>query len=210
MADKNTIKQIVPRLLNQTIQYGAKGIQNCSEYGQLFRSSTKMDFYLLAREGNRNLAIKHHILACCNRSLTERFSLIIIGRRTCPRAFGEKNGTQLGFGYQANSRAWSSWVLFFNLIVRFNAHSLKVAGRRALSILNNFTAHSNTEFLPVLLNVTVRFLPSQTTSHIQPCDAGLITCLKSLYMRKLLMHFLDQKNFNVKDIYESVILTAIK
>ena len=41
-----------------------------------------------------------------------------------------------------------------------------------------------------LSNVKLAFFPPNTTSHLQPCDAGIIRTLKAHYRRRLLRHIL--------------------
>ncbi len=54
-----------------------------------------------------------------------------------------------------------------------------------------------------LSNVTLYFLPPNTTSHLEPCDAGIIKSIKSQYRRQLLnkvAHELDEyKEFKLPD-----------
>ena len=49
---------------------------------------------------------------------------------------------------------------------------MRIAGRRLILLLDNATSHSSEGLR--LTNVVVRFLPSNTTAHIQPLDVGII------------------------------------
>ena len=41
-------------------------------------------------------------------------------------------------------------------------------------------------------NVKMVFLPPNTTSHLQPCDAGIIAALKAHYRKRLMRHVLSE------------------
>ena len=43
-----------------------------------------------------------------------------------------------------------------------------------------------------LNNTTIKFLPPNTTSRLQPCDAGIIASFKAHYRRKFVRYLLEQ------------------
>ena len=58
----------------------------------------------------------------------------------------------------------------------------RIQKRHCLMIIDNCSSHPNP--LPVeLTNLTINFLPKNTTSHTQPYDAGIIRELKSINAR---------------------------
>ncbi|GMF57632.1 unnamed protein product [Phytophthora fragariaefolia] len=61
---------------------------------------------------------------------------------------------------------------------------MKAAGRHILLLLDNASSHELSDESGELSNVTVRKLPPNTTSHVQPMDAGVIATLKSGYNEK--------------------------
>ena len=52
-----------------------------------------------------------------------------------------------------------------------------------LLVMDNCPAHVPIDSLPELANVKVLYLPPNTTSRIQPCDAGIIRTLKAYYRK---------------------------
>ncbi|XP_070182988.1 tigger transposable element-derived protein 6-like [Littorina saxatilis] len=63
---------------------------------------------------------------------------------------------------------------------------MKAQGRRILMLVDNCSARP-----PVTLsNVKLHFLPPNTTSKLQPCDAGIIQTVKAHYRKRLLRHIL--------------------
>ena len=65
---------------------------------------------------------------------------------------------------------------------------MRVAGRHVILLVDNATSHS-AEGLR-LTHVVVKFLPPNTTAHIQPMDAGIIRNFKGFYRGLLVRYFL--------------------
>ena len=56
----------------------------------------------------------------------------------------------------------------------------------------------------------VTFLPPNTTSKLQPLDAGVIAYVKAMYRRRLLFRVFDNIDAGRKSIYHVDILTAMR
>ena len=52
------------------------------------------------------------ILFGCNADGSEKLPLFFIGKAAKPRCFRKKTGTELGFHYRNNKKAWMTMVLF--------------------------------------------------------------------------------------------------
>ena len=69
-------------------------------------------------------------------------------------------------------------------------------GRAVVLILDNCSAHIQTRDLAnhgiVLKNTKLLYLPPNTTSKIQPCDAGIIRNFKVYYRKRFNEHLLAQ------------------
>lgn len=63
------------------------------------------------------------------------------------------------------------------------------AGRSVLFFLDNCSAHHCEDI--ELKSIRLIFLPPNCTSHLQPCDMGIIKNFKDYYRRRLLTHLLD-------------------
>ena len=79
-------------------------------------------------------------------------------------------------------------LIFTDWIKSFN-RSMKLQNRKVLLLLDNAPSHivPSTD----LSNVEVHFLPPNTTSHIQPMDAGIINAFKAHYRRRQVNHLID-------------------
>ncbi|XP_062511839.1 tigger transposable element-derived protein 6-like [Corticium candelabrum] len=75
--------------------------------------------------------------------------------------------------------------LFENWLNKVNI-KMKSEERSILLFVDNCTAHPDV----VRSNVKLVFLPPNTTSKLQPCDAGIIQTVKTHYRKQLLRHVL--------------------
>ncbi|CAF0859881.1 unnamed protein product [Brachionus calyciflorus] len=74
-----------------------------------------------------------------------------------------------------------------------------LAHRKVCLLVDNASSHKPVE----LSNVTVKYLPPNMTSSIQPLDAGMIFSFKSHYKKKLVNWFLEQiEEFNTFELPE--------
>ena len=60
---------------------------------------------------------------------------------------------------------------------------MKQLDKKVILFIDNCPGHPEVNDLS---NVTVQYLPPQTTSHLQPCDQGIIQCFKRHYRQLLL------------------------
>nr|CCA18857.1 PREDICTED: similar to Tigger transposable elementderived protein 6 putative [Albugo laibachii Nc14] len=86
-------------------------------------------------------------------------------------------------------------------------------GRHLLLILDSASAHCTQT---LLINVEIDMLPPNTTSVLQPMDAGLISCLKECFRRKQGCHMfdvvgsvIDHEEKSAEDIYKVDVLQAM-
>ena len=87
-----------------------------------------------------------------------------------------------GIPYYTNPRAW--------LNTQVNKRLVKKE-RKILLLLDNVSSH-NPDLKDRFSNIRVIFLPKNTTSKLQPLDAGIIKNFKVHYRRLLLKHTLAQ------------------
>jgi len=62
--------------------------------------------------------------------------------------------------------------------------------KKILLLLDNAGVHGKEH--DSLSNVTVKYLPPNTTTHLQPLDAGIIASFKAHYRKLFLFHLIDQ------------------
>jgi hypothetical protein len=88
---------------------------------------------------------------------------------------------------------------FTSILSKFNKKLIKEE-RKVLLFLDNCSCHSeNLSFS----NIKIVFLPKNSTSVLQPCDAGIIKCIKGQYRTQLVKHliaYLDNEKNSVPAI----------
>ncbi len=133
---------------------------------------------------------------CYNADGSDKLPLLVIGKYENPRCFKNVNRDSFGCKYRSNPTAWMTQVIFLEWLIGFDAW---MAGRNVLLIMDNCNAHISLMQLAsvvTLYNTTVFYLPPNTTSKIQPCDAGIIRSFKAYYRRRfnrlLIQHLQDK------------------
>lgn len=165
-------------------------------------------FYDIARKkGNEG---SDYSASLRNADGSEKLELMFIGTALRPRAFKKKYGHELGLDYYANKKAWMTSALFFDWLRRFERYIQRIKGRKVILLLDDCSAHGRMETIPEMDNVRVMFLPPNTTSKVQPMDAGIIAAMKMKYRRYQMERALDMSETNVRDIYKLDVLTAMR
>ncbi|OAC98487.1 hypothetical protein MUCCIDRAFT_121797, partial [Mucor lusitanicus CBS 277.49] len=109
---------------------------------------------------------------------------IVIGRRKTPKAATRKPAlyrktTCIGqthyIEYHSNQTAWMTTEIFRKYIKRLNS-SFAYAKRNVAILLDNASVHKLKEEFS---NIKLIFLPANTTSKLQPLDAGIIANFKA-------------------------------
>jgi hypothetical protein len=147
-------------------------------------------------EGHKQNKERLTLVVCYNADGLDKLPFLVIGKYENPRCFKNVNRNSFGCKYQSNLKAWMTQVIFLEWLKRFDAW---MVGRNVLLIMDNCSAHiSLMQFASVvtLRNTTVFYVPPNTTSKIQPCDAGIIRSFKAYYwhcFNRLLIQCLQDK-----------------
>ncbi|KAK3088454.1 hypothetical protein FSP39_019393 [Pinctada imbricata] len=115
-------------------------------------------------------------------SLTgEKLKPLVIGKAARPRCFKNVNTSNLPVTWEHNRKSWMTSDIFQKWICDVN-DQMRRKKRKIIMFLDNATSHRDLK----LSHVKLEFLPSNTTSKLQPLDLGIIRATKAHY-RKLLM-----------------------
>ncbi|XP_022843299.1 ARS-binding protein 1-like [Olea europaea var. sylvestris] len=87
--------------------------------------------------------------------------------------------SNLNCKYRSNKKTWMTGLLFQDFVGWFDK---RMNGRKVLLIVDNCPVYP--KVVEGLRNVELFFLPPNTTSKIQPCDAGIIQAFKAHYRRR--------------------------
>lgn len=192
-------------------KYDRNDIFNASESALTFRKTPDKIFNsMCTNPAPHALEDRITILFCCNADGMEKAELMVIGTTCNPRSFGKQTGHDLGFNYRANSGAYMTSALFFEWLVRFDAHIARTPGRRVALLIDSCSAHGTTDTVPALTNVDIFFIPPNTKTTVQPCNAGIISTLKVRYRTVQLDRAMDLVDEDQTDIYRIEILTAMR
>ena len=103
----------------------------------------------------------------------EKLCPMIIGRSKKPRGYVQSESIL----YYANSKAWMTSVLFNEWLSLVNEYFSSV-GKQILLFVDNCSSHKVDKQYS---HLNIRFLPKNTTSVLQPLDAGIIRSFKCNY-----------------------------
>jgi len=141
------------------------------------------------------------IMVCANATGRHRLPLFVIGKSKTPRCF--KNIRSLPVEYDHQKKAWMNGEIFkrwyekqFIPEVKKYQNSIDKRGKTLL-LLDNAPSHPSIECLNQIDEMfTVKFLPPNATSVIQPMDQGVIETFKRLYRKQMLRQLLlaDENN----------------
>ena len=127
--------------------------------------------------------------------------LMVIGKSEKLRCF--RKIKILPVIYEANKKACMISDIFKKYLTKWN-NQLVRENRNILLLIDNCPSHT----INFLSNIKVVFLPKNTTSVLQPCDLGIIKCMKGRYlllmMRKLIENLEMNKNKKNIDILDGI------
>ena len=206
-ADVAAINTALPELRAVIKEYAPQNVFNMDETGLFYCLAPDRTIATRQLEGMKKDKARISIALCANSDGTEKDELLFIGHAAKPRAFNKKSGKELGFFYRNNKKAWMTSLIFQEWLQLFDSR-MKRQNRRVLLLLDNAPTHGVKNV--ALSNVTVLFLPPNTTSRIQPMDAGIIAAFKKRYRSFHLSHAIDRDAVGEKDIYKVDILKAMR
>ena len=122
--------------------------------------------------------------------LGEKEPPIIIGRSLTPRCFKNVKDKRRPCGsyYYANKKAWMDSELMEEILRTLNRKCV-AEDRKILLFIDNAPSRPES-FSDSFSHVQIVFLPKNTTSKLQPLDAGIIKNFKVFYRKQLLQHVL--------------------
>src|SRR5438046_344153 len=139
-----------------------------------------------AIEGNKKDKVQITIAFTCDADGTDGFEPMFIGHANKPWSFNKKIGEELGFFYHHNKKAWMTGIFFQDYLKKFDRYVC----RSVILVIDNAPSHIWINLQ--LHNVKVISLPPNTTSKLQPLDAGIIAAFKRHYRQRQIAWRLNQ------------------
>jgi hypothetical protein len=180
---------------------------NMDETGLFYRLTPNSTLATGAVRGTKKCKDRLTVALCSNADGSHKCKPLVIGKSKRPWCFGSHFDPSVYVTYVNNTKAWMTGVIFQQWLQNFNV-TMKMRKRNVLLLVDN--AGSHTEPTP-LSNVTVRFLPANTTAHLQPMDGGIIQNFKVHYRRYLGLHFvncIDNKETQKADLRQAIGMIA--
>ncbi|CAF0801582.1 unnamed protein product [Brachionus calyciflorus] len=185
--DQNEINSERLKLQNELKEFNLDDIYNLDETALFFKMEPNKTLSDKKESDKKIDKTRITVALCCNASGRDKIKPLVIGRFKNPRCFKNFNPEPV-VSYFNNSIAWmtasifSSWCETFNNNIKF-----KNEKRKVVLLVDNASGHK-----PVVLsNVIIKFLPPNTTSCLQPLDAGIINSFKAQYRKGLVKSFIE-------------------
>lgn len=190
------IKETINQIIEEIKKYGMNNVYNMDETGLFYkclpnRCYVKEENVKTAR-GTKLMKAKDRLTlyVCTNASGSDMVPLSVIGKSKNPRCFRIRSPK---LPYYNQAKAWSDRRVFTLWFQYFLNYIRNRTSNKVLLLLDNCGPHGN-ELVDPNGQVSVMFLPPNTTSVYQPMDAGIIATLKKKYRYRLL-----EKMFEVYD-----------
>ena len=188
--------------------FNLESVYNADETGLFFRLGPNRT---LASRNDKAKGIKKDkervtVLLCCNATGTKKLKPFVIGKFKNPRCFKNVNLATLPVRYSNNRNAWMTMEKWNEWLKWLDNNVFE----KSLLLVDNCPAHTD-GFSLNLKNLRVEYIPPNTTSHIQPCDAGIIANFKAHYRNLLVSKWVYElneeqkvKKLNIKEAIEFI------
>ncbi|GFR60964.1 tigger transposable element-derived protein 3-like [Elysia marginata] len=165
----------------------------CNETGLYFRGFPDRGHCSESTEltGGKKAMERITLLLCANMTGEEKLPVFVIGKSKQPRSF-PKDLSKLPVRYRNPANAWMTGFLFKEWLYEWD-NKLKIQDRRVLLLVDKCTAHPAVDDLEM---ITLKFLPANTTSLLQPMDMGVIKNFKGHYRSRLNDRFIASLDAN--------------
>lgn len=124
-----------------------------------------------------------NFLACADYTGTDRRPQLVLGKSRNPRCFENRDLASGGLRYCYSAKGWTTTELFYEWLVWFDGYIGKTTRRWAILLIDNAPCRGQASTIPNKLKLKFYFFPKNTTSSIQPLEAGVIFCIKKRFMR---------------------------
>jgi hypothetical protein len=124
------------------------------------------------------------IFCAANAAGTEKMALTFIHKYKTPRVMKNLNYKNLPVYYFWNKKSWMQVSIFNEILLKLN-EKMKQKKRKIVLLLDNAPVHL------ILDSIVEKFLPPNTTTALQPCDAGIIHSFKCHYKRLFVQNRID-------------------
>lgn len=163
--------------LRETLKdYDPENIFNCDETGLFWKMKPSRTISNGPVSGTKQSKDRVTVLLTCNSTGTEKLCPLFIHKYENPRPLKNINKKTLPVDYYWNQKSWMQ-VSIWNEYLKKLDSQMRRQDRNILLLVDNAPTHALYETTR-LTNITIEHLPPNTTSHLQPCDQGIINSFK--------------------------------
>jgi len=154
------------------------------------------------------------IFCATNATGSEKMAITFIHKYKTPRVMKNINYKNLPVYYFWNKKAWMQVSIFNEVLLKLN-EIMKRKNRKIIFLIDNAPVHLILdETQEKLDSIDVKFLPPNTTTQLQPCDAGIIYSFKCHYKRLFIQDRInaydDVQDGIVKELADYTIYNALQ
>ena len=174
--------------------YSADDIWNMDESGRFFKAlpDTGLAKKTKKRKAGKKSKARLTVAFFLSSSGFKLCKPVVIGKSKVPRCLRNlPNPSKLNImQYFHSKNALMTTEIMIQVLTALD-HKLDVKNRKVLLLLDNAPSHPET-LQKNLKNIKLVFLPKNTSSQLQPCDAGIIGHFKVKYRKQLLKHVISR------------------
>ncbi|XP_041094113.1 tigger transposable element-derived protein 6-like [Polyodon spathula] len=180
--------------------YDSSDIYSMGQTGLFFR--TEPNATLGPESAVKQNTHRVTVALCVNAPGTDKRKPLVIWECKRPHCFERDFDPNRVCCWRWNRSARMTALIFEEWLREFD-RSMRIRNRHVVLLLDNASPYENTG--GQLTNVSVRFLPPDTASKIQPLSAGIVQNFTALYRRQQLQHYVrcvdagKPQDLNIKD-----------
>ena len=165
-------------------QYPRQRVYNMDETAKRYNTRPTHTYATGNVGGYKQSKERLTVAVCANADSSHNYGLYVIGTAKRPRTFPKDWYPRLiGITWASNKTAWMNTITFTEFIKEFDATMMRRhGGEEVLLLMDNAPSHKLEEGV-VLQCTKIAFLPPNTTTHLQPMDAGIIANFKHHYKK---------------------------
>jgi hypothetical protein len=181
--------------------YNLRDIFNADETGLFYSMPGNKTIACKCFAGKKKVKKRLSLLLTANADGSEKLQTLVIGTAKKPRPFHGKTPNECGYNYAHSAKGWMNTSIFQDWLTKFNDR-MKQEERNALLLVDGVSCHRSAVNGIRYSNLRAEFFPANTTSILQPMDAGVIASFKAMYKRKHLARALELSDLGCTNIYD--------
>ncbi|KAG6612611.1 putative jerky [Phytophthora cinnamomi] len=210
-ADADVVREERHAIQEITDCYDAHDIYNMDETGLYYAAARGRSICTATTKGVKKNKTRLTQALTTNADGSDSLPVLFIGKAQKPRCFGKKTAEQLGYLYRKSTKAWMNSKIYQNWLLQLDKE-MRAAKQHILLLVDNVSSHALGDM--VLTNIKVQKLPANTTTYLQPLDAGVIASFKERFRSLQIDHGIERfeadANVNGQSAYKIDQLQAMQ